>query len=98
MVTLGFKSGYTYRADLRCHEHLWPLDTFSRVRLWGQVSVVTEGPQDASRDTALGFKSRPSNYHFSSRAHHRHWLLTDQESPQCLQGLPKVRTLETQEH
>lgn len=52
MVTLGFKSGYTYRADLRCHEHLRPLDTFSRVCLWGHVSVVTEGPQDASRNTA----------------------------------------------
>lgn len=29
MVNLGFKSRYTYCTDLTCHEHLWPLDTFS---------------------------------------------------------------------
>lgn len=33
MVTLGFKSRYTDYADLTCHEHLWPLDTFSGVHL-----------------------------------------------------------------
>lgn len=29
----------------------------------------------------LGLKSRPSDYHVSSRVHHRQWLLTDQELP-----------------
>lgn len=51
MVTLGFKYRYTYCADLICHEHLWPLDTFSGVHLGGYVSVVMKGPLNVSRDT-----------------------------------------------